>query len=295
MTQLARRRPWSTRGRPARSTSSSRSARSCDDGYHDVATAYPGGVALRGRARQRTPTTSRSRSPARSTPRGLADRRRRTSPSRPRAAARAPHRVPRGRAPRDREARPDRGRHGRRVGGCRRHPPRLRRALGHRAAAASSCSGSPRDSAPTCPSPSPAARRSESGRGDQLSPALAKGQFQWVLVLSELRARRPPRSTASSTATATATRTTSSRPIRRAVRRRRRAAGAPGGRPAHARRDAAQRPAGARTAPRSRGLARSSSSARQNGALARPRLRLRPDGRVPRRRPRRARSSCRSR
>ena len=140
------------------------------------------------------------------------------------------------------------------------------------------CSPATRSGAPTCLARScsswPAARRrravrvqraappSAPGRGDELSPALAKGVFQWVLAFADFGMTTPE--------------------VYRELDRHRerhaqdifpgrgaaagrhlRAAGAARGRPAHARRGAAQRPAGARAAPRAGARRRSSNWARR--------------------------------
>ena len=89
------------------------------------------------------------------------------------------------RASRHRQARPGRGRHGRRIGGCRGRARRVRRALGRRPRHGASCTSSPRGWAPTCPFALMGGTAIGTGRGDQLSPALAKGRFDWVVVPSD--------------------------------------------------------------------------------------------------------------
>ena len=109
---------------------------------------------------------------------------------------------PRRRAHRDREARAGHRRHGRRIGGCRGHPARLRRPLGHRAAARRDARASPASSAPTCRSRSPAAPRSAPAAATSSRPRSPRAPSTGCS-RSPTSACRPRPSTASSTTTAT--------------------------------------------------------------------------------------------
>ena len=88
------------------------------------------------------------------------------------------------------------------------------------------------------------------GRGDRLSPALATGSFHWVLAVAEFGLSTPG---VYRELDRRARGLSRPRPGQRGTRRRREgAAGAAGGRPAPARRCAAQRPAGRGDRPRAR-------------------------------------------
>ena len=133
--------------------------------------------------------------------------------------------------------------------------------------AAPSCTGSPRASAPTCRSRSWAGPAIGTGRGDQLSPALAKGRFDWVVVPSDDGLSTPEvyahldvlRATARGAETSPRARAPEVDPGG--------AAGAARGRPGRARRARAQRPAGRRAV----AAAAAARRARARRALRRPR------------------------
>ena len=113
------------------------------------------------------------------------------------------------------------------------------------------------------------------GRGERLTPALARGEYHWVLAPGRATACRPRRSTPSATGCAQG-RDVPEPQVPPAVMQALRTGDAVG-----ARRRAAQRPAARRPQP---GAAASSARSRSVGASRRsaPGLRLRPDRRVPR-------------
>ena len=167
-------------------------------------------------------------------------------------------------AHRDRQARAGHRRHGRRIGGCRRHPARLRRTLGYRPPARRML-GLARQLGADVPFAFTGGTAIGTGRGDDSDPPLRRAVPVGARDrrLRPVDARRLPRARRASCAARRR-----GRPGRpRSERRHRRSAGAPRGRPAHARRGHAQRPAspGTHLEP---SLAKVIETGERNGALA---------------------------
>ena len=95
-----------------------------------------------------------------------------------------------GATPRDRQACSRHRRHGWWIRGCGSHTSRLRRAVGHRTSARADA-GARTELGSDVPFAFTGGTAIGTGRGDQLSPALAQGQFQWVLAVSDFGLSTP--------------------------------------------------------------------------------------------------------